>query len=1354
MAFCSQFKALLKKNFILWHRNLCGSICEILLPGILMFLVVLLKFLIADEEVSGQSYLQTPGTSYYFDDSMVIGPHPNDNPGMKLGLHPGSPFSSCVDLKRPLIAFVGENNDLYDELRNTLFGSSGGKYFDLPQIVLTNNPSLDFKLVHFSSEEELEDYVTEKEYDSSAKPGICAGIVITGQPGDWGIKLRFDDDSYEGELEGNQIPTTRNPIVDTIIKYQCGLLLQNRVPNIETFRKYHESGFTFLQYLITRAILRTKNPAAQLTVGFVPMKTREYTKKMFLANAGQMVGLFLVVCYLAPIFRTISMIVQDKELKTREGMKMMGLKDSAYWASFIVYYFVIYTAIAALLTLILVTFIYEYSEWYLIFLLNLLYGLSVFSFSLLISSFFYKARVAGMAGALGYFFTYVFAFMVQNPGVSEISKNFASLIPSVSICLGTITISKYEMGQQGLSFDNITNLADNYRVSTTFIMLAVSSVVYGLLGLYLDNVIPSPTGARKPLLFFLNKEFWSEEQGITNSRQMESEKADDEKLYPNDHFAKVTEELKAQERNNECLKIRHLHKAFGLKQVVTDLSVNMYKGQIFALLGPNGAGKTTTISMLAGLLPPTSGSASFSGLSIFEQVSRIREKLGVCPQHDVLFEKLTPREHLEIFASFKGRSDSQQIQTDVEEILQDIDLKDVEDMVVCNLSGGQTRKLSIGISFIGKSEMIFLDEPTSGIDLAARKKVWAMLKKYKSDKVIILTTHYMEEAEELGDRIGIMSHGTLKCVGDPLFLNSVYGVGYNLVIVKEDPEDQEVQKEITAFLKSKIEGIKLRRDTGKEITYFLPKEQAGHFKEFFLVLDSNLSRLKIQSYGMTTNTLEEVFLKVASGEADTQGQRFMPYSQSESIHYTTDALDTYSIANEPEKSCFSSFCTDFSAIIMKRLYITLRNWPTLAVDILFPIAIIVLGFVITQIRFFYDGDTRWLTVNQYSLPQSVYINSNKINGGISVDDYTKYFEPGMVPVKYTVTENIDIDILKEMEGALFADHDTANRYGSIYLKSMDNANNIYEYVVFGNTLSQDSAGAFMGFFSQALLRTATGDSNLKVTYANYPLPLTYETRHMENTKNGEVVYQILSLALALVPASIVAFVVKEREDNLKHQQIISGISLFSYWTSNACFDLIRSLIPASAGIGMIYAFSIDMPNVWVLVLIFAIILIPFTYASSFLFENENVAQTVTLVFHFSMGMLFVPTLEGLRYGSSTKNVAKILAWIFRVVPTFSLANGISSMAKYFQTLHIHYSKQVYAAMDNTDVPDDFDFDCAGGDLLFLIIGFPLFIALVFIFESSIFSCFTNCCEPKYFSPVQIYPQNSTGQRPEPHSEKG
>ena len=136
---------------------------------------------------------------------------------------------------------------------------------------------------------------------------------------------------------------------------------------------------------------------------------------------------------------------------------------------------------------------------------------------------------------------------------------------------------------------------------------------------------------------------------------------------------------------------------------------------------------------------------------------------------------------MRLFASFKG-TDSNLIEGQVEKMLREIDLYDVKDQLSKTLSGGQKRKLSVAIAMIGNSKIVMLDEPTSGMDTSARRRLWDMLKKNKQDRIVILTTHYMDEADILGDRIAIMAEGKVQCTGSSLFLKSRYGVGYNLVI--------------------------------------------------------------------------------------------------------------------------------------------------------------------------------------------------------------------------------------------------------------------------------------------------------------------------------------------------------------------------------------------------------------------------------------------------------------------------------------------------------------------------------------------------------------------------------------------
>jgi ATP-binding cassette, subfamily A (ABC1), member 3 len=191
---------------------------------------------------------------------------------------------------------------------------------------------------------------------------------------------------------------------------------------------------------------------------------------------------------------------------------------------------------------------------------------------------------------------------------------------------------------------------------------------------------------------------------------------------------------------------------------VKGLNVKMYNGQIFALLGHNGAGKTTTISMLTGLLNASSGHCEVYGYDLFNDMQNVRQFLGVCPQHDILFDLLTPEEHLDIFCDFKG-VDKRVKKEEIKKMLVDVDVFGSKDIEAKNLSGGNRRKLSVAIALIGGSKFVLLDEPTAGMDLSARRKLWNMLKNYKSNRIIILTTHYMDEADILGDRIGIMTGG-------------------------------------------------------------------------------------------------------------------------------------------------------------------------------------------------------------------------------------------------------------------------------------------------------------------------------------------------------------------------------------------------------------------------------------------------------------------------------------------------------------------------------------------------------------------------------------------------------------------
>lgn len=247
----------------------------------------------------------------------------------------------------------------------------------------------------------------------------------------------------------------------------------------------------------------------------------------------------------------------------------------------------------------------------------------------------------------------------------------------------------------------------------------------------------------------------------------------------------------------------------------------MYSDQIFALLGHNGAGKTTTISMISGLIPLSDGQIKVMGLNVEGEAEKIKQIMGVCPQTNPIYPKLTVYEHLSLYSKVKTKVKPQEErEAEIDTILNDIDLMDKKNFVAGNLSGGQKRKLCVACAFIGGSKVILLDEPTSGLDVSARRHLWNMLKKYKKDKIIILTTHFMDEADFLGDRIGVMGDGKLLTCGSSLFLKSKFGYGYSLTMVKEDSNVST--KNITQLVQQHVPTAKIMGDISREIKYVLP----------------------------------------------------------------------------------------------------------------------------------------------------------------------------------------------------------------------------------------------------------------------------------------------------------------------------------------------------------------------------------------------------------------------------------------------------------------------------------------------------------------------------------------------------
>lgn len=212
------------------------------------------------------------------------------------------------------------------------------------------------------------------------------------------------------------------------------------------------------------------------------------------------------------------------------------------------------------------------------------------------------------------------------------------------------------------------------------------------------------------------------------------------------------------------IETKHLTKKFGDFVAVDDLNLSIEKGELFSLLGLNGAGKTTTIKMLSCLILPSSGTATILNKDLLEDSQYIKQRINVSPQETAIARNLNVQENLEMIAGIYGIS-KDMIYDKVEEMITVFSLSEVRKKKARLLSGGMQRRLSIAMALITDPEILFLDEPTLGLDVIARRELWSNIKKLKEKTTIILTTHYLEEAEALSDRVAIIQKGRIKAVG-------------------------------------------------------------------------------------------------------------------------------------------------------------------------------------------------------------------------------------------------------------------------------------------------------------------------------------------------------------------------------------------------------------------------------------------------------------------------------------------------------------------------------------------------------------------------------------------------------------
>ncbi|GAA6102437.1 phospholipid-transporting ATPase ABCA1 isoform X2 [Tachysurus ichikawai] len=749
--------------------------------------------------------------------------------------------------------------------------------------------------------------------------------------------------------------------------------------------RYIWGGFVYVQDLVERAITRVLSGKQSTTGIYVQqMPYPCFVDDVFLRVLNRSLPLFMTLAWIYSVAMIIKGVVYEKEARLKETMKIMGLGSGTLWLSwFISSYLPFLFSSGLLITALKLGDILPYSDPAVIFFFLAAFATATIMLCFLISTFFSRANLAAACGGLIYFSLYLpyVLCVAWREYLTSTHRILASFLSPVAFGFGCEYFSQYEEQGVGMQWFNLLSSpteGDKYNFTTTIIMLYVDAFIYGVATWYIEAVFPGQYGIPRPWNFLFQLSYWG---GLPLEADMPVPPVACDQ--PEHQIEPEPSHLVLGVAIHDLVKIYKK----GAKLAVNHLSLKFYEGQITSFLGHNGAGKTTTMSILTGLFPPTAGTIYIKGRDIRTDMDIIRRTLGVCPQHNVLFPMLTVQEHGWFYGRLKGMS-SAEVNEEMSSLLEDVGLLHKRHEQTKNLSGGMQRKLSVAIAFIGGSKVVVLDEPTAGVDPYSRRGIWDLLLKYRKDRTIILSTHYMDEADLLGDRIAIISQGKLCCCGSPLFLKARLGTGYYLTVVKKElqsltpsstsacnlsastlmkesdssiSDDTGLGTEISgsdvsglvALAQHHIASARLVEDVGREAVINFPHaaSEDGTLALFLAELEKRQSELGIVSYGLSDTTLEEIFLKVAEEtgvDADPEGgEEEAPEDRD------TDANETDPLSSNVQGGMTLTGCRltwqQLRALFTKRLKYAMRSRRGFVAQIVLPAVFVLVALLFSLI---------------------------------------------------------------------------------------------------------------------------------------------------------------------------------------------------------------------------------------------------------------------------------------------------------------------------------------------------------------------------------------------------------------------
>ncbi|XP_059097129.1 phospholipid-transporting ATPase ABCA3-like [Tigriopus californicus] len=1168
----------LGKNLVLKGRHWIQTALEIVVPCLLFIALVVIRSALKVDTVN-----EDPG-----EPSQEYGSFLDDRSGMRM-------FCWSNGYGEGATLYVAPNSSKYAQIFVEQFNTAGYKYCQ------------DHRWTN------AEDYVVAELIESEEDIVEKYAEYVANENNFF--KGRQNDDLKQSQVYGGIIFEPDQSFTSPHLNYKIRLGYQ-RTYYVETQTQYLFDPWLKYDYFSTSdAIYNYEEEVAIQSVIdllylqgrfreeiFIPVHTNFTDGKLKLSVSDQGIAIpsrstnFLatILDYIMPIFAVISFmfvvppllkrIVQEKESGVKEFMKMMGLSGYMNWIAWFITAFVSCLITNLVILLLLgVNFslgpVIQYTNVFIVFISLTLYSVALIFMLFAISTLFNNANLALVAGILLHLITFFFPYGVlsQNDqfyvSVSMGAKMGMCLLPNVGLWLTFKGVLGAESATSGFTFSEINEAlipGDNITMLYIWLMFLASSLIYGVIIWYVDTIKPGPFGQAKPIYFPFMKSYWFTRKGHE----------DYGKSIDMDDYSSVWEPEPEGRPGVKVVGLRKVFKKPGSAPfvAVNDVRFSAFPDQIMALLGHNGAGKTTTMSILTGLFSSSGGTAQINGLNIDTSMAKIRGDLGLCPQHNMLFASLTVREHLIFFGMLKGMSWKEARRESIS-VADRVMLSEKVTNMSTALSGGMKRKLHLGIALMGDSRVVLLDEPTSGMDPEARREIWDLLLDMKKDRTVILTTHFMEEADVLGDRIAIMAKGRVQCYGSSLFLKRAYGSGYRLTMTKgPDCDSSKVKNTIREHIP---EAVTLSNVSG-ELAMSLPTESEEKFSDLLKRLTDMKSRLGIANFGLSVTTLEDVFLKVGSKTEDTetlnqaQGQQEKPVQRSASIE-SGHRKRTLPEKREDLVSGFKLWFLQMKGLITKRMIQTKRNWMMYLLMGLVPMIMAILSGVVVNLVSDLGGtsesEPRRMTFADYQEDNTVTLINRNFTSDYANRSYDVFMDymSNFPKTKVVEVENFDNYIMKN------ADSQGMERYGRKYVLGFSTHEFNYDWhndIIVTTELNAHfnvvplharpmAKNLLANMLNKMLVNPAASLDDIQVTYE----PIVVEN-DWDRFWYGDVMFYpsvlvysiLLSVSWILFFGTFIIFPIRERLSQAKQVQIMAGVHPITFWLANLAWDFLITLV--------------------------------------------------------------------------------------------------------------------------------------------------------------------------------------------------